>query len=206
MSITFKDKDGRIPFQLDHLREELIGMIRRIGDLSKYEYERDFQNELVRLLNQKYTAVPEVKTMPCFDEDSDKKYWRIDIVIKFGDQYVPIELKYRHSGQSIEGYDTDYVEDVKRIRNLLIKYDDIPFGFAICITDNDELVLACSTTQEIFNREEGLSGVYRMNIEWSDLPQREYKLGFASWYWIEEKTLSHKSFKEYWDKKNQKCL
>lgn len=204
MNTTFKDKDGRIPFQLSHLRNELIGMIQRIGDLSKYEYERDFQDELVKLLGQKYTAVPEVKTMPCFDEDSDKKYWRIDIVVKLGNQYVPIELKYRHGGQSIEGYDSDYVEDVKRIRNLLIKYDDIPFGYAICMTDNDELVLACNTAQDIFNEEEGLTDVYKMNIEWSALPQQGYKLGFASWYWIEEKMPSNKLFKEYWDKKINK--
>ena len=204
MNTTFKDKDGRIPFQLSHLRNELIGMIQRIGDLSKYEYERDFQDELVKLLGQKYTAVPEVKTMPCFDEDSDKKYWRIDIVVKLGNQYVPIELKYRHSGQSIEGYDSDYVEDVKRIRNLLIKYDDIPFGYAICMTDNHELVLACNTAQDIFNEEEGLTDVYKMNIEWSALPQQGYKLGFASWYWIEEKMPSNKLFKEYWDKKTNK--
>lgn len=205
MNTTFKDKDGRIPFQLSHLRNELIGMIQRIGDLSKYEYERDFQDELVKLLGQKYTAVPEVKTMPCFDEDSDKKYWRIDIVVKLENQYVPIELKYRHGGQSIEGYDSDYVADVDRIRNLLIKYDDIPLGYAICVTDNEELILACRELQREYNFNNGLEGVYQMSIDWNNLPQRGgYKLGIAGWHWGEPKSPTNKYFKEYWDKKANK--
>lgn len=204
MSTTFKEKDERIPFQLNHLGNELIGMIQRIGDLRQYEYERDFQNELVKILNQKYTAVPEVKTMPCFDEDSDKKYWRIDIVVKLGNQYVPVELKYRHGEQSTEGYDSDFVEDVDRIRNLLIRYDDIPFGYAICVTDNNELVLACNAAQDIYNDENKLTGVYRMSIKWSDLPQHGYKLGLATWTWDGLKTPVHKYFKEYWDKKVKK--
>lgn len=205
MGTTVCNNDERIPFQLDHLRNELIGMIQRIGDLSKYEYERDFQDELVKLLTQKYTAVPEVKTMPCFDEESDKKFWRIDIVVKQGDLYVPIELKYRHGGQSVEGYDSDYIEDVDRIRELLIKYDDIPVGYAICVTDNDELVFACNTMQNEYNEEKGLTGVYSMYIEWTSLPQRGYKLGYASWYWPEGmKLFTNKFFKEYWNKKVNK--
>lgn len=204
MSEIFKEKDGRIPFQLSHLRNELIGMIQRIGNLSKYEYERDFQDELVKILGQKYTAVPEVKTMPCFDENSDRKYWRIDIVIKLGNQYVPIELKYRHGEQSIEGYDSDYVEDVDRIRNLLIKYDDIPLGYAICVTDNVELVSTCKEKQKEYNADKNLKGIHQMSIEWKHLTQRGYQLGIAGWHWGEPKSPTNKYFKEYWDKKVNK--
>ena len=204
MSVIFKEKDGRIPFQLRHLRNELIGIIQRIGDLSKYEYERDFQEELVKLLGQKYTAIPEVKTMPCFDEDSDKKYWRIDIVVKLGNQYVPIELKYRHDGQSIEGYDSDYVEDVDRIRNLLIKYDDIPLGYAICVTDNEELVSTCKEKQREYNANKNLKGNHQMSVVWTNLPQRGYQLGVSGWHWGKPKSPTKKYFNEYWNKKVNK--
>lgn len=110
---------------------------------SKGKTEKDFQKSLEKVLNnRKIEFQPKVPTSPLFeDQDSHlPKKWEIDIVIKHLDYYIPVELKFRHGDQEITGYDELFKRDVNRIDSLVSTYKDIPCGFAICVTDNAELI------------------------------------------------------------------
>lgn len=178
-------------------------LINSITDPSKYNYERDFENSLKTLLSTKYKVKTEVKTMPLFDEVGEKTSWRIDLVVRINDLFIPIELKYRDEEQSTGSYATNYIRDIDKIKYLLMSYDDIPFGFAICLTNNDNLIKSCKILQlnQNVSEEKLLDPWHSTRIEWFNHAHSDYKFGIAGWRWAGTKNYcSRQNFKKYWDK------
>lgn len=191
-------------YGISSIYNDIIELINSINNPSEYNYEIDFEKELKTLLAKKYNVQTEVKNMPFFDEAKEKVSWRTDLVIKCGEQYIPIELKYRDEDQSADGYGYGYIKDIDKIKYMLISYDDIPFGLAICLTNNESLIKTCKALQLNSNISDNtyLDPWRSLQIEWHRHERSDYRFGIAGWRWAGEKVLkSGKCFKGYWDRK-----
>jgi len=189
---------------ISDLYNDLRDIIESIQDPSDFNYEMDFERVLKEKLAKQYSVSSEVQTMPHFDRDGERKSWRIDLVIKVNNtQYVPIELKYKDSEDNICFYGRDYIEDVDRIKYLLLSYDDVPYGFAICLTSRPEIIELCRTLKLNYNIVRSLIDRWHsMQIEWFNHKGGKFFYGIAGWRWGGNKDyITNKYFKPFWDKK-----
>lgn len=182
---------------------DLLTFIKSLTASESYNYEEDFKDSLASLISLKYHDIVEVETVSLTDDDHSK--WRIDIVLRCQKEYIPIELKYRHNYQSINGYAKDFVEDVHRINELVNEYDDIPYGFAICLTNIKDLVEDCNKEIKEYDASEEAKLYENNRIQWEDAT-KDYKIGIVKRYETAHRRNfpNNNSFKEYWDKKVKK--
>lgn len=164
MIITRQSQKRR--FEFNNLYDILVEMIKDT-DPSQFDYEKDFQRALEELLERRFIELPEVKTISL--TDNDHNHWRLDFVLKLGDLFVPIELKFRHNEQSTNGYAADFVEDVHRINSLIAAYDDIPLGFAICLTNKADFIDECVSKIKEYDESELSKGHHNNNISWEKM-------------------------------------
>lgn len=190
---------NKAKFELSVFYKDLVELLTSLHP-TEYDYEKNFQNDLANLLADKYEEKVEVKTIPL---ERNRNFSSIDIVVKINELYIPLELKFRKEESSIADYDKDYVDDILRIRTLMRNFDDIPMGFAICLTDNVVLKMACDLLVYVYNSKHYLYGERKMGIDWKVLQEGEFACGIAGWYWAGPKyPLSKKSFAEFWNRKD----
>ena len=189
---TLKKKN----FSLQSLYDRLIELLRSCNP-DDYDYEKDFQNDFCELLDKVFIEKSEVRTMPLFGQKEEKKYWSLDIVLKNGNVFIPIELKFRKEDQTESGYADDFKEDVQRINALLDKYDDIPLGLAIILTDNLNLLCDCK------NKVSELDTPSHPNNELSIEHLGLYRAGVVCREQNPSRKSTLKSFASYWNKKEE---
>ena len=182
-------------FNFDGLYERIVELLHSC-DPDTYNYEKDFQNDFCKLLDNYYTELPEVRTIPLLGQGGKRVYWSLDIVLKFKQQYVPIELKFRKDEQSKAGYADDFKEDVQRINSLLLQYDDMPIGFAIILTNIEELLKESLVKVSELDNEQNQDN----KIEVEKL--ESYYAGVVYRAQKPPRKLTNKSFAPYWEKKN----
>ena len=189
---TLKKKN----FSLQSLYDRLIELLRSCNP-DDYDYEKDFQNDFCELLDKVFIEKSEVRTMPLFGQKEKKKYWSLDIVLKIGKVFIPIELKFRKENQTESGYADDFKEDVQRINALLDKYDDIPLGMAIILTDNLNLLCDCK------NKVVELDSPLHPNNELIVENLGSYRAGVVVREKKNPQKKSTNSFSSFWDSKNE---
>lgn len=187
---TLKKKD----FSIDNLYTHIIELLHSC-DPDSYDYEKDFQNDFCRLLDKYYKELPEVRTIPLWGQGGKRKYWSLDIVLRVKQQYIPIELKFRKEEQSKAGYADDFKEDVQRINSLLLQYDDMPEGYAILLTNNEDLLKECYTKVPELNSEQNKDNkVFVENLD-------SYYAGVVYRAQMPPRKATGKSFAPYWESK-----
>lgn len=193
-------------YGLSDIYNDIIEFINSIQDPSNFDYEIEFEKALKTKIETKYRVHAEVKNIPFFDGTEEKVSWRTDLVIKYNEQYFPIELKYRDEDQNASGYGYAYIKDIDKIKYMLLNYDDIPFGLAICLTNNESLIRTCNALQLNSNISDNtyLDPWRSLQIELHKHEHSDYSFGIAGWRWAGKKPFeSRKYFKEFWDKKTE---
>lgn len=126
----------------------MLLILKKVKQPSKGKVEEDFQKAFEKVLESYgIEYLPKVHTDALCPND-DKQMpedWEIDIVLNIKNFYIPIELKYRQEDQCVSGYDERYRHDIKKIAELTKKYTDIPVGYAIIVTSNNDLIENCNT-------------------------------------------------------------
>lgn len=181
-------------FELNNLYDILVEMIKDT-DPTQFDYEKDFQNALESLLDKRFVELPEVRTLPLSDDDHS--HWRLDFVVKLNDQFVPIELKFRHNDQSVNGYAADFIDDVHRINSLISEYDDIVKGFAICLTNNKEFVKDCDSKISEYDSSKLSEGHYDNVICWETMADNYY-IGIVRRIPHHDRAKKNKFFSPFW--------
>ena len=181
----------------------VLKFLKDLSNPEEYKYEEDFKDTYAYILSRKFNDLTEVETISLTDDGHCQ--WRIDIVIKMNQQYIPIELKFRHNEQSTNGYASDFIEDVHRINELINMYDDIPCGYAICLTNNNDFVNDCDNEIEEYDKSDRAILFLDNVIDWESI-KNGYKVGLVSRYKTDyrRKNPTQKSFVQYWNNKNSK--
>ncbi len=178
----------------------LLQFLENIGDPDEFKYEESFKESYAYILSERFHNLTEVETISLTKDDHSK--WRIDIVIKMNNQYIPIELKFRQDEQSINGYAADFVDDVHRINELIDTYDDIPCGYAICLTNNVKFTNDCNQKIDEYDKSKK-SDLYIDNIiVWHSI-KKDYQVGIVGRFETENRRQhpTNKSFTPSWNNK-----
>ena len=162
-------------YGVDALVADLLTFIKSLTASESYNYEEDFKDSLASLMSHKYHDIIEVETVSLTDDDHSK--WRIDIVLRCQNEYIPIELKYRHN----------------------------PYGFAICLTNIEDLEEDCNEEIKEYDASKEAELYENNRIQWEDA-NKDYKIGIVKRYETAHRRNrpNNNSFKEYWDKKVNK--
>lgn len=108
-----------------------------------------------------------------------KERWGVDFIIRFGNVYIPIELKLRHKKQDVGKYPQDFIDDIDEIRRLLIEYDDMPEGIAICLTSLDEMEEKCNEKANEYTEKNNLHDNHAVKISWYPIDNTNYRIGIV---------------------------
>lgn len=166
--------------------QKLEGMYRLVRSITskcdplKMDTEPSFQEQFYNKAQEKFkntdfVIYKEIKTpflstsrSKCVS-DSDVNYWKVDFIIKVDNAIIPVELKLRHKGQDINGYAQDYIDDVDKVRELIINYDDCPECYAIMLTDNEKLKQQCDDKAKEYSSENKLVDKRTVSISWTTI-------------------------------------
>ena len=158
-------------------------------DPKAMETEPNFQKQFFDIVQENINNTPlvisneiktEVLTHPstkCISK-SDVTFWKVDFLLQLDNALIPIELKLRHKGQDITNYDQDYIDDVDRIRKFLVNYDDCPKGYAIMLTDNEDLKNKCEEKASAYSKENKLTDKREVKIYWTKT-EDDYYIGIV---------------------------
>ena len=188
-------------FEQQQFHQFLTKMMEQLNP-NEFDYEKNFQNELASQLGEYFEEKMEVRTHAL---EKNRKFSCVDLVVRIGNMFVPIELKYRREDQNTAGYAEDYIDDIVRIRKMLIDFDDIPFGYAICLTDDEGLIEKCWANEFAYNYENHLYYYHQMlRINWKGINNDEFAYGIAGWRWGGVKMpKTGKLFLDDWNKKEE---
>jgi len=195
------NQSNKRKFEFNNLYDIIVEMIKDTNPTT-FDYEKDFQSSLETLLDNRFVELPEVKTISLSDDGHEN--WRIDFVLKLGNKFVPIELKFRHNEQSTQGYADDFVDDVHRINSLISEYDDITKGFAICLTNNEDFVKQCNGKIKEYDESKRSKRHHDNEIHWETM-RDGYHIGIVRRVPHHDRKASNKLFsKDWWSNKKTK--
>ena len=120
--------------------------------------------------------------------------WGVDFIIRFDNAYVPVELKLRHKQQEVGNYPQDFIDDIDEIRRLIIEYDDMPEGLAICLTNLSEMENGCNEKAKEYTERNDLHDNHVVDITWHSIANSNYKIGIADRVHSEDRKSTGKKF------------
>lgn len=161
-------------------------------DEEKSFQKRFMEKALLKAEEYDFTIDDEIKTVVLASPEttciSDEKvtFWKVDFIMHVDNALIPIELKIRHKNQDISGYAQDFIDDVDRIRKILINYDDCPKGYAIMLTNNVKLKEQCDDLAAKYTRENNLKDDHVVCITWKSIANN-YFVGIVGRMQFEER-------------------
>ena len=175
--------------------QKLDGLFRLVREIvsncnpSEMDTEPSFQKQFYEKAQEYFrdngfTISDEVETRILSTQNSkcvsasDATYWKLDFLIGVDNARIPVELKLRHKGQDINGYAQDYIDDVDKVREVIINYDDCPECYVIMLTDNENLVEQCNNKASEYSRENNLVNERTVEIHWTS--SNNYYIGIVS--------------------------
>lgn len=159
---------------------QLVREIVEDCEFSKMDIETSFQEQFLEKAQERFegtgfsidkeirTPILNTQKSKCVSKPNPKpNYWRIDFIIHVDNAFIPIELKLRHKGQDIDGYAQDYIDDVDKVRELIINYDDCPECYVVMLTDNKDLKEQCNNKASEYSEANNLVDNRTVTISWT---------------------------------------